>query len=1270
MTLKTLLARTMTSCAKIAPGLALAAAAAFAQPVEAQNTLFDTPAKPRASTVRFKDANVVRPATNKMTLERNSSFALFEQQPNVKGRATQVAYQAPLAKPAAPSQNVTVKAYYVRPQELNLLSKQLKADFGLSNDVAVAAYESKSQVLVMAPAATHNAIAQKMATRGYKPSDPFEPNPLNADNIPNRQYKLQHLNWTDIESMVTKIWKGKSTVVTAADGRTSTLTWPLSQAKQVAVTVDRATNTLLYRGGQAELAEWHKAVRVLDVDKKTVLANTQVIKVNEAKSSSIKQAVSILTVMGNQEKPAKLQDIKPRWGGDVAASVFQPVQQTAAQQEGAPQEGGNTEQGGLPGYSSSARIEILDDGTVIITGTPADREKFKKDLENLSKNLSLSKPKSEIQKLEHRDSAEIIQIVQRIYDNQFQQQYGPVDLSSLGQKNSVFIVGSEETVKAVKDLIVALDQPVADEDATFRIFPLKFISAIDAQTRLNELTGVITQGTQNNADQVDTTPILKIVPDYRSNILIINANPQQMSQIEKMIDAIDVDESMAKDVIKVFPLRNALATDLAPILQDALNGQLQQSGRSNVLQTQGGGFGQQNIQGGNNAGATIRSHSVSLKMLDAKGKEMSAIMFDVRINADTNSNQLIVTGPEKSMPLIEELVKQLDKLPNAESQVKVFTIVNGDATTLAATLTTLFSSQQQQTGGGGFGGNNQSLGQLPLVTGDGTTSLVGLQISTDVRTNSIIVAGSEADLNVVDALLARLDQDEISNRVYKVFRLQHVLAATVADELNGWLEGAQVFNTDQTNGAGTSAYTQVIVQAEAESNSLIIAATPQYYELIAGIIKDIDHRRQVVVQALIAEVTLGDTEEFGFEWGLQDSLLFDRGLNASNLADGTPIGFPFNQVGIGNSLDAVGLAGRETLAGQALSNLSVGRTNDSLGYGGLVLSAGNESVTMLMRALKDRSQAKVLSRPQIRTLENLQGFTSVGQQIPLLDTSQVNNAGIQTFGVRYQDVGIQLSVTPRVGDDGTIYMEVDVINSSLNPGPGIAIQSGPDGSVIEQPIINNTSAQTTISARNGQTVVIGGLINTSVSDTTRGVPFISDIPLLGRLFRFDSTTESRSELLILLRPIIVEDEETDALVNQLEYDRMNWCLKDVHAVHGPLDSSPVPDTTFNAGQFMNTAPVQPHDHMSAPQGTPQPLNVMPAEAAPALPDQSNVQGSSNELPTVDPTLGSNNTKRNNLLGLPVGGLDERSIPGATAERRIFQNPFKKRKKVSQASYQK
>jgi type II secretion system protein D len=535
--------------------------------------------------------------------------------------------------------------------------------------------------------------------------------------------------------------------------------------------------------------------------------------------------------------------------------------------------------------------------------------------------------------------------------------------------------------------------------------------------------------------------------------------------------------------------------------------------------------------------------------------------------ADIRTNFLIVRAGPRDMAEIAALVQSIDR-PGQAAQLKVFEIRNGDASALVTMLRTLFGTPEDAAEAAAGG----------LTQG----GVVRMQFAVDPRTNSIIAAGSADDLIVVESILLRLDQGDIRERVNVVYRLNNASAFDVAQALNNWLIGRQ---TAQEQAAITvSPFEQieqeVIVVPELATNSLIVSATPRYYEEVRKLIEQLDERPpMVIIQVLIAEVRLNDTDEFGVELGLQDSILFDRSLiDPTNFLtvdettqqqgaggavltttqqriinqNGLP-GFNFNNQPLGNNLSSAALATASQVATQGLSSFSVNRINNDLGFGGFVFSASSNSVNLLLRALQENRRLEVLSRPQLMAMDGQQGQIQVGQNVPRIQATQIDPLAGTVNTITYEPVGLILNVLPRISPDGLVVMQIQAQKSEVGPeAEGIPISISPQGNVLRAPRIEITQALTTVSALSGQTVVLGGLLQTRKFDVHRRVPLISDIPLLGDLFRYDSVAEERRELLIILTPRIVYGKLDADLVKQIESSRMSWILADVINLHGEV----------------------------------------------------------------------------------------------------------------------
>jgi hypothetical protein len=263
-------------------------------------------------------------------------------------------------------------------------------------------------------------------------------------------------------------------------------------------------------------------------------------------------------------------------------------------------------------------------------------------------------------------------------------------------------------------------------------------------------------------------------------------------------------------------------------------------------------------------------------------------------------------------------------------------------------------------------------------------------------------------------------------------------------------------------------------------------------------------------------------------------------------------GFNFNNQPLGNSGSSKALQNAGTVGGQGLSNFAVGRTNDELGFGGLVLSASSQNVSFLLRALQETRRLEILSRPQVLTLDNQQAFIQVGQRVPRIASTSVNQFGVQNQ-LTLENVGLIIGVTPRISPEGNVVMEIDAEKSKLGPeAEGIPIFIAQDGSVVRSPRIDTITAQATVSAADGETIILGGLIARSTRTRHRQVPWLGDIPILKYLFSYDYFDENRTELLIIMTPHIVRNPGDMERLKQAEFARMSWCEADIFAMHGDV----------------------------------------------------------------------------------------------------------------------
>ncbi len=959
---------------------------------------------------------------------------------------------------------------------------------------------------------------------------------LNRGNVTiAANYRLQRSTCEQFERKLVDMWLSHPRYEILGSGKQVRVEVP-NQVGSAAMVIDRSDSTVSFYGPEKVALEWKGVVARLDqIDLANPQNTAMATSLNGVEPQFIKQ-VSYL--MGFEQLPQTPDNTNPapQLPGGIPQNPDDPTRIGTIYDE--------TQQGPVT-------IEVLPElNMILISGRKADVDRVKAEIEKIMKTADLSAPKIERILLANGQPNDVATQVLNVYNNIYFNNLGPVSVEAIQNPRALVVVGRDQAVAQVRELIEQFDRPDDEPplEKDFRTFNLVHMSAIDAKTRLDAYFGQLTTGAQ--APQ--SLPVVTI-PDMRSNVLIVKASKNLLDQAAELIKEIDVDQTASTKEVRVFRLRNTVAGDIQTILQNAINGQFapyaSQGFNPNQQQILGNQQGQQLFNQTQPNVSLPGTAALQLKTIDRDGQEVrSGILFDVRISADANSNSLIVTGPTSSMRLIETLIEQLDRLPDAETQIKVFQVTNGDAPTLLTMLQTLFGGGNQQNQQfAQFGAAQTGLSTLPLQSAsavDGAT-LVNLRFAVDERTNTIVASGPVSDLEVVESLLTRLDENDLNQRQVYVYRLSNASVSDISEAVNNWLTARQTqITSDPTfNSPIIQVRREINVIPEVVSNSLIISAWPEHMNEAIQVVQALDRRPPVVkVKVLIAEVNLTMLEEFGVEVGLQDSLLFDRGIGN--------IGFPFNQSGLGNNNTPASLATRESLAGQALSNLGTGRVNSDLGYGGLVLSAGNESINLLLRALKDKKCVRVLNKPFVMTLEGSTASLQVGAKVPRVTSVNQTNFGISN-GVELTDIGVILQISPRVSEDGMIFMFVDVTKSSLGPeATGIPIFVNANGDATRSPIINTTTANTTLMARSGQTVVFSGLIQEEKSRVERATPFLSDIPYLGELFKFQNERASRNELLIVLTPYLADSEDDIEAHNHEEMDRMHWCLSDVAEIYG------------------------------------------------------------------------------------------------------------------------
>ncbi|NND98408.1 MAG: general secretion pathway protein GspD [Pirellulaceae bacterium] len=980
-------------------------------------------------------------------------------------------------------------------------------------------------LVVMAPADTQQQIAndvrQLLSAGGVRTSASQTQGPLNIN--------LANIGWHEFEQSIQKADGGMTPVTTSRNGQTATYQLTTAPLHGTTVTINRRENTVTIEAPDTILAGWYKLVSALDQKPTRPDSVMELMRLEDAEPAPIQRAIRLLRNLPVDAVAAPIKPA-PKRKSLFRTAAFQ-QQSDAGQDVGEPPADGDDAGTGVIG---DAQIQFVPElGQIIIRGTKRDVDRIKKVIQEIQAASVLTQPEIEVVKLDHADGNAVATLLDQLYEDVLSARQGDVSITSLDSPNALLLIGRKEAIDSLKELIGKIDQPI-EPSSRLRVFRLQNAAASDAEATIQGFFSDQPGG--DGGLRPGLGPRVRILADVRTNSLIVSASPRDMGEVTRLINDLDVQDITATNEIKIFSLSHASAEELATTLQDAITGATD-SGNDNV---------------------TVPSTSLSIVAIGGDGNQVidSGILSGATVTADTGANALVVRAPSASMPLIAELIRQLDKAPGIDSLVKIFTIENGDALQLSTALTNLFGDEAA-TAGTTIGAGN--LAGLPPATASSDSTLIPLRFSNDQRTNSIIVSGSAADLEVVESILLRLDSEGFAERITEVIWLRHNDALLIAEAVTSYVtsrRSSQTAITQYQQGLGPYDLVDrdLIVVPEVNSNSLLLSVSPRLYEDVRRLIDRLDRRRpMVLIKVMLAEVSLDDTFEIGGELGLQDSLVFDRDLAVGTVpAAGLPTqtGYNFNNSGSANFNNV----NPRNIAAGGVSTFGLGTTNPAIGYGGFVLNAASESVSLLMRTLHEANRLQVLSRPQVMTMDNTEALIRVGRQVARV-TDVINN-GVAGTQVVTEDisVGLILQVTPRVGADGLITMNVNATRSARDPANGTFVPTGAGGTVFIDDIID-TTAQSVLTAYSGQTVVFGGLIQKSRSNISRRVPVMADIPLLGNLFKYDTETEIRSELLIVMTPMVVNGEEDLDYVKEVESQRMSWCLADVVEAHGDVGLS-------------------------------------------------------------------------------------------------------------------
>lgn len=637
--------------------------------------------------------------------------------------------------------------------------------------------------------------------------------------------------------------------------------------------------------------------------------------------------------------------------------------------------------------------------------------------------------------------------------------------------------------------------------AELKVYPIKYANAASVARTINEVfalqdpfTQLMNQfnsgqfnrgnnrGNQGNRGRFNFPQNLgrgggqsvRASSDDYSNSVIVNAPSKDQRQVQELIDQIDKQTEQPLKP-RVFKLEYASADEIAPVIQNVLT--------TNAPRGRGG------------AGNTNVPIEQRFQQAFRFGNAQAAFGTVV---AEPRTNSVVVTATEDNLNLVSEVIKELDQeVVYAEGTV-VVPLSNARAEEVADLLNRAFG-QRQGTGnfrtGGGTGANNRNRqGNRPQNRNQGN-------LGGGVRNNA---GGGRSPGSDGDPEHLELELNDPGAEAGELMTM-----VEVAQGFPGFFGGGQ--QRRPTSGQTTDRDAQgrlinvrdltgqVTIIPDPNTNSLIVVTSPGNAALIQSILEQLDRiPEQVMIETIIVEATLDASTKLGVEWNLVQQKAF-------------------------------GVTGT---TGQASQNFGL-QTGTTAAQGfRYTLTGGN--LTAFLNALQQDQKFEILSTPRIFTSNGVEAQINISQRVPFVVSQREDANGNLTFNYDFEDVGIVLTVTPRITANGQVTMDV---NQTANDLQGFTD--------FNAPIVNQREADTTVSVRDGETIILGGIIRNTVTTTTKKIPLLGDIPILGQFFRSTDRSKGKTELLVFLTPRVVRTPEEAKRLREQEQGRLSQGAKNM-----------------------------------------------------------------------------------------------------------------------------
>jgi general secretion pathway protein D len=450
------------------------------------------------------------------------------------------------------------------------------------------------------------------------------------------------------------------------------------------------------------------------------------------------------------------------------------------------------------------------------------------------------------------------------------------------------------------------------------------------------------------------------------------------------------------------------------------------------------------------------------------------------------SNAIIISDVRANINRISQIIDRMDQ--SAVRETEVVKLRYGVASDVVEMLKTLEKSR----------------------AGEGADANDEAGLVADKRSNSVIITADEVSTERIKTLINYLDTPLEQSGNVRVMYLEYADATEVATVLTRVMQN--LARLDEATGKSRSANaSKSTIEADEGTNSLIITADSDEMAALESVIARLDIRRaQVLVEAIIVEMEIVEGRELGLQWLFaNDSGVFGSNVSTSQAQQGRNAAIAQAILPEDSASTEIGV---RDLAG-ALSQIP----GTTFGWG---VVDENLTMTTILNALESQGNANILSTPSLLTLDNEEAFITVGQQVPFVTGSYTNTGAANGVAnpfqtIQRENVGVTLQVTPQINEGDSVVMDIVQEVSSISQ----QVLSASDV------ITNERKIETKVLAKDGDIVVLGGLVKDDIQDSQQGVPILSGIPILGRLFRSDVVSVTKSNLLVFIRSTIIRDDE-------------------------------------------------------------------------------------------------------------------------------------------------